>query len=80
MRQSWWLDGRAHRVDGPASLEWRRGRLIYEAWIQNGRCHREDGPAHRGWDAETGELTLNEWWIDNRRLDAAEVAEIEAAD
>jgi antitoxin component YwqK of YwqJK toxin-antitoxin module len=37
----WYLNGRLHRVDGPAG-ESHNGTKV---WYLNGKCHREDGPA-----------------------------------
>ena len=37
----WYLNGKLHRADGPAS-EWSSGSKF---WYLNGKLHREDGPA-----------------------------------
>ena len=37
----WRLNGKRHRVDGPA-IEWSDGS---KQWWLNGKLHREDGPA-----------------------------------
>ena len=37
----WYLNGKLHREDGPAS-EWANGN---KSWYLNGKRHREDGPA-----------------------------------
>jgi len=37
----WYLNGKQHRVDGPA-VEWADGSIF---WYLNGLRHREDGPA-----------------------------------
>lgn len=37
----WRLDGKLHRIDGPAIIH-PNG---YEAWYFMGKLHREDGPA-----------------------------------
>jgi len=54
---SWWLDGKRHRVDGPAymgedgTLEW---------WI-DGKRHRTDGPACEYADG------TKLWYLDGKR-------------
>lgn len=37
----WYLNGKLHRVNGPASVSVDG----YKAWYLNGNLHREDGPA-----------------------------------
>ena len=54
--REWWVNGRHHRVDGPA-IELPNG---YKAWYLNGELHREDGPA-----AEYANGT-KEWWINDK--------------
>ena len=39
--KEWRLNGKLHRLDGPA-IEWMDG---HKAWYVNGLPHREDGPA-----------------------------------
>jgi hypothetical protein len=39
--QRWYLDGKLHRLDGPA---WIRADGS-QSWYQNGKRHRLDGPA-----------------------------------
>lgn len=39
--EEWWIDGKRHRVGGPA-VTYDDGS---EDWLQNGILHREDGPA-----------------------------------
>ena len=39
--KEWWLNGKRHRVGGPA-LERVAGDKV---WYLNGKLHREDGPA-----------------------------------
>jgi hypothetical protein len=39
--QFWLLDGKLHRVDGPAVI-WTNGNQF---WYFRGKKHREDGPA-----------------------------------
>ena len=37
----WFLNGRLHRMDGPAITAGRIG----ERWYKNGKLHRDNGPA-----------------------------------
>jgi hypothetical protein len=50
----WVLNGKLHRVDGPA-VEWAGGD---KEWFLNGIRHRVDGPA-----AEWADGTKR-WWLD----------------
>jgi len=50
--QSWTVDGKLHRIDGPAFI-WTDGS---EEWYQHGELHRTDGPAVEWADGE------KEWW------------------
>ena len=60
--KSWWLDGKRHRVDGPA-IEYADGTKF---WYQNNKCHRTDGPA-----VELADGTKN-WWLDDKCLTQAQ--------
>jgi hypothetical protein len=51
--QSWKVDGKFHRDEGPAII-YKTGTMI---WYQHGRLHCETGPA---WCWLNGEL---EWWL-----------------
>ena len=52
----WWLNGKRHRVDGPAYEAEE-----YKAWYLNGLLHREDGPAIEEYHQKT-------WWLNGRCL------------
>ena len=66
--QSWYLNGKLHREDGPA--------IIYangdQYWYLNGKLHREDGPAiiwakgAQYWYLNSEELTEQEFNNRNR--------------
>jgi hypothetical protein len=77
----WHLNGKLHRVDGPAVVV----PGTYEAWYLNGELHRVDGPAlsflisgNRKWylngkphredgpAVEQGDYI--EWWLKGNRL------------
>jgi len=53
----WRLDGKLHRVDGPA-VEWSDGDT---AWYIHGQLHREDGPAIKWID------DFESWWFNGKR-------------
>ena len=41
----WYIDGKYHRLDGPAYEKTDRYGNEYKSWYKNGKRHREDGPA-----------------------------------
>jgi antitoxin component YwqK of YwqJK toxin-antitoxin module len=48
--EEWHLDGKLHRVDGPALIEWlENGDKLSETWYLNGKIYRLDGPACTDW-------------------------------
>ena len=53
----WWLNGKLHRVDGPAR-EWADGA---KEWYRNGKQHRVDGPA---WEGANGSKV---WYLNDKR-------------
>lgn len=54
------LDGRYHRIDGPAVL-YDDGS---QEWYQHGEIHREDGPAII--DEGLGDVS---WWLNDQKYD-----------
>ena len=52
----WYLDGKCHRVDGPA-YEGADGR---KHWYLDGKYHRVDGPAIEYADGRKS------WWLDGK--------------
>jgi hypothetical protein len=54
----WTLDGKLHRLDGPAA-EYADG---YRSWWVAGRRHRTDGPAV---EYASGS---REWWVDGTQI------------
>jgi len=60
---SWWLDGKRHRVDGPAYEDASGSK----EWYLHGKRHRVDGPAHeyadgsKHWYLDGKELTESQW-------------------
>jgi hypothetical protein len=81
----WYLNGKFHRVEGPA-IEYADG---YKSWYINGKQHREDGPAvefangskcwylndklHRvdGPAIERADGT-KEWYVDGEKIEVAD--------
>ena len=55
--QSWYKDGKCHRLDGPARIGADGGQF----WYKDGKLHREDGPAWIG--ADGGQ----QWWVEGHR-------------
>ena len=39
-REEWWVNGKLHRVDGPAFIGYG-----HKSWWINGKRHRDNGPA-----------------------------------
>lgn len=77
--KKWELNGKLHRVDGPAKI-WADGS---EEWYQNGKRHRENGPAiiwsgrgekwffhgevHRVGGPAFSENDMQTWWYHGMR-------------
>ena len=55
----WYLDGKRHRVDGPA-IEWANGT---KRWYLDGKRHRIDGPA------EEYANGTKRWYLDGNKVD-----------
>ena len=70
--EKWCLNGRLHKVDGPAYQKWQivQGKpvLVSELWYLHGLLHRVDGPAYRKWEMVNNEsiLTQEEWWLNGK--------------
>ena len=64
-RKEWFLNGKLHRVDGPA-VEYADGS---KGWFLNGKPHRVDGPAiedangYKAWYLNDKEYTEDKFWI-----------------
>ena len=44
--EEWCLNGKCHRIDGPAIVRYREdGSVEEKSWCLNGKYHRIDGPA-----------------------------------
>ena len=64
----WYLNGKFHRIDGPAR-EWANGD---KEWYLNGKRHRTDGPAFEYVDGD-------KWWYLNGKLHRTDGPAIENA-
>lgn len=56
--ESWWKNGKRHRVDGPAVIH----PDGFRAWYIHGNLHRVDGPAMI-WPNGS-----NAWYVENERI------------
>jgi len=54
--KEWYLNGKLHRLDGPA-VEYADGSKF---WYLNGKLHRTDGPAVEYADGN------KEWWLNDK--------------
>ena len=55
--QTWWLNGKLHRDDGPAMI-YKNGT---RKWVKDGKLHRDDGPAVV--DADGSQI----WYLNGQR-------------
>jgi hypothetical protein len=64
------VNGKYHRIGGPAYLYWRSNVLAGEGWYIDGTLHREDGAAMTDWH-DNGVKVLEEWYFEGmlHRLD-----------
>lgn len=44
-KETWFMDNKVHRLDGPAMTIWKNGQKIRELWCLNDLKHRLDKPA-----------------------------------
>ena len=70
--EEWKLNGKDHRVVGPAVRSWQivEGQpvLTLEVWCLQGKHHRVDGPAYRAWQIVEGRpvLVCEGWKLDGK--------------
>jgi hypothetical protein len=66
--EDWELDGKPHRVGGPAHIERNRktGQVTFEMWIRNDLIHRDDGPATVRY-SDTGRVIRSSWYTDGKK-------------
>ena len=64
--EEWVLNGKYHRVDGPAYQYWyKNGQKESEGWYLNNRRHREDGPAFINWSIN-GQKRIELWYLNGK--------------
>ena len=56
--QVWWVDGKLHRIDGPAIIHADGS----QQWWVDGKKHRIDGPAYVDADG------TQEWYVKDRNI------------
>ena len=74
-RESWWVNGQRHRLDGPAWVRYYdNGQVASEEWLVDGKNHRLDGPAYIQYHAN-GQVRYEYWRVNgvNHRLDGPAV-------
>jgi len=54
----WYMNGKCHRLDGPA-IDYAGGS---RQWYVNGKLHRLDGPACEGCDG------YKQWWVNDKQV------------
>lgn len=72
--KSWWLNGKKHRINGPAvEIENTRNgdKYITKFWYFNGQHHREDGPAIEYYDGH------KDWYYKDKFIDCSSQEEFE---
>lgn len=63
--EEWYLNGKLHRIDGPARQTWRDSGFKTEAsWYYQGKLHRKGGPAQELRDDKSHEYN---WYINDQR-------------
>jgi antitoxin component YwqK of YwqJK toxin-antitoxin module len=65
--ESYWLNGKRHREDGPARQGWyENGTKQREIYYLNGKYHREDGPAYQSWyENGTKDSDSDSYWLND---------------
>lgn len=59
-QNAWYVNGKLHRLDSPADIRYKDGKIVYEEWAKNGIQGREDGPSLYKVDVKDGEVE-KEW-------------------
>jgi hypothetical protein len=70
IQESWEIDGRRHREDGPAEISRHpdTGIVVREWWYKGGLFHRDDGPAVVRRDAVTGRTVYSSWYQHGNKI------------
>jgi hypothetical protein len=68
--EHWRLDGKSHRIDGPATItrDAATGNVTREGWLTNGHLNRADGPAVVSRNPITGAITCSYWYKDDEQI------------
>ena len=53
-REEWWLNGKLHRLDGPAEIWYSDDGTREENWHRHGRFYRKSGPTYVATYADGG--------------------------
>jgi hypothetical protein len=64
----WFLNGRRHRVGGPALVQDDGNDVWTEEWFIHGVRHREDGPAIVIHKNETGLVVATLWYMGGKQV------------
>ena len=65
-REEWYINGKYHRVDGPADIfYYELGIIKQEYWYINGLYHRIDGPAYISY-YESGKIEEEIWYLNDK--------------
>jgi hypothetical protein len=70
LRETWQLNGRLHRLHGPALTECSEltGNTLFETWFSDGQEHRDDGPAIIEYDEFDSRRVTTVIWKRNGQL------------
>jgi hypothetical protein len=74
VQETWSMEGKFHRVDGPAFMNRCpiTGIVTHEVWFQHDEIHRESGPAVIKRKADTGRVYYTAWFQNGKNVPAAE--------
>ncbi|CAM3739357.1 hypothetical protein [Litorimonas haliclonae] len=64
--EEWYIEGRRHRLDGPATTFYHGEQIGFEEWWVNGALHRDGAPAILEYDSDKN--VDQEWWYQNGLL------------
>ena len=65
-RESWYLNGSLHRIDGPAYISYyKSGKKKREEWFLDGTYHRVDGPAYISY-YESNQTRREDWYLNDK--------------
>jgi hypothetical protein len=67
-QEKWYINGKLHRLNGPALISYKNAIIVLEYWFINGRFHRTSGPAILDFD-DNGKIEKELWLIDGKVVD-----------